>query len=187
MHGCCTSRGNFAIRSWFSCPSNFSHLTSCPWSALTLLEQFYCHVKGTTGVWNVIFMLYWGTWFSGRIGDGWTRWSLQSFPTLMILWLCDSVISILKLWKTSKAFFFLTDFLTYWEHHSFKHFSSKPLELDVAFFFMWSDCFYDIKIVNSSFLFLKKICSKVSSSELLIQEKKLLIVCHFNCITFLLL
>jgi len=40
-----------------------------------------------------VWMLCWGTWFSGTHWwwvDGWTGWSCGSFPTLAILWFYDS-------------------------------------------------------------------------------------------------
>ena len=49
-----------------------------------------------------IWMLCWGTWFSGNHwwrANGWTGWSCGSFPTLVILWFYDSNDKKSELWS----------------------------------------------------------------------------------------
>lgn len=89
IRGCLVSRDDFSICSWFSCLSNVSCLTWCPWSAVTLLEQICCYVKDTTGVWNVIFVLYWGMWFNGCIGDRLIVGPGDLCCLFQPLWFCD--------------------------------------------------------------------------------------------------
>jgi len=45
--------------------------------------------------WKSVWMLCWGTWFSGNHwwrANGWTGWSCGSFPTLAILWFYDKLV-----------------------------------------------------------------------------------------------
>jgi len=75
---------------------------------ISLLREWSGTGPGCPGQWwshhpwrgsKTVWMWHLGTWFSrpvwGCWGDSWTQWSYKSFPTLTILWFCDSKIKIL--------------------------------------------------------------------------------------------
>jgi len=74
------------------CFSFTTPLKGCSGTGMGCPERWWSHRAWWCS--KSIWMLYWGTWFSGnhwgRV-NGWTGWSCGSFPTLAILWFYETI------------------------------------------------------------------------------------------------
>jgi len=96
------------IKTWiFLCVGNEGEQHGIAGNRLAVLLLLLLHSEQNSLLWcsKSVWMLCWGTWFSGNHwwrANGWTGWSCGSFSTLAILWFYDSLPGVEYLCRYSK-------------------------------------------------------------------------------------